>query len=30
MQLNQATGVLITALGVLAVHYGYDRLRRAS
>ena len=30
MQLNQATGVLITALGTLAVHYGYERPRRVS
>ena len=29
MQLNQATGVLVTALGMLAVHYGYERPRRA-
>ena len=29
MQLNQATGVLLTALGILAVHYGYERPRRA-
>ena len=25
VHLNQATGVLITALGMLAVHYGYER-----
>ena len=30
MQLNQATGVLVTALGVLAAHYGYEAPRRAS
>ena len=29
MQLNQATGVLLTALGILAVHYGYERPPRA-
>ena len=27
---NQATGVLVTALGVLAVHYGYGPVKRRS
>ena len=29
MLASQATGVLVTALGVLAVHYGYERPKRA-
>ncbi len=29
MLASQATGVLVTALGMLAVHYGYERPRRA-
>ncbi len=27
---SEASGILISALGMLAVHYGYERLRRAS
>ena len=30
MLASPATGVLVTALGVLAVHYGYERPWRAS
>ena len=30
MLASQATGVLVTALGVLVFHYGYERPRRAS
>jgi len=30
MLASQATGALVTALGVLAFHYGYERPKRAS